>query len=182
MQEIASVSWDALYGELVRFVHSRVKDKATAEDIVQDVFIKVHTKGGQLREAEKISSWIYQITRNAVADHFRNASRSIAPIDVDWESSYHEFNDCVAHCMRVLMSALPEKYRMPLELAEIEGLSQFEVSEKLNISYSGARSRIQRARRMLKEKLDELYYIKADRYGNVIACEDRSPCCCKGRC
>ena len=182
MQQTGSVSWDTLFGELVRFVHARVKDKPTAEDIVQDVFIKVHTKGGQLKEAEKISSWIYQVTRNAVADHFRSASKNIAPIDVDWESSYHEFNDCVARCMRVLMSTLPEKYRAPLELAELDGLTQLEVSQRLDISHSGARSRIQRARKMLKDKLDELYYIKTDRYGNVLACEDRLPCCCKGSC
>lgn len=107
MQEIASVTWDSLYGELVNFVYSKVKDRSTAEDIVQDVFIKVHTKGGQLKEAEKISNWIYQITRNAVADHFRNAARNIEPVNVDWESSYHEFNDCVSHCLRALMHTLP---------------------------------------------------------------------------
>jgi RNA polymerase sigma-70 factor, ECF subfamily len=180
--QIGSTTWDKLHGELVKFVHVRVKDMSTAEDIVQDVFIKVHAKGSQLRQEEKISSWIYQITRNAVADHFRAMSRNVAPINIDWESSYHEFNDCVARCMSALMATLPEKYRVPLELAEIEGLSQFEVSEKLNISYSGARSRVQRARTMLKDKLDELYYIKTDRYGNVLNCENRVPCCCNRSC
>jgi len=182
MQEMASVSWNSLYGELVSFVYGQVKDKSTAEDIVQEVFIKVHTKGSQLKETEKISNWIYQITRNAVADHFRKVSRSIEAVNVDWESSYHEFNDCVAHCLRVLMATLPEKYSVPLELAEVHGLSQYEVAEKLNISYSGARSRVQRALKMLKDKLDELYYIKTDRYGNVLTCEDKVPCCCNRKC
>ena len=182
MMQIDSITWDKLHGDLVRFVHARVKDKSTAEDIVQDVFIKVHAKGSQLRQEEKISSWIYQITRNAVADHFRAVSRTVAPINIDWESAHHEFNDCVARCMTALMATLPEKYRVPLELAEIDGLSQFEVSEKLNISYSGARSRVQRARTMLKDKLDELYYIKTDRYGNVLVCEDKVPCCCNKSC
>jgi RNA polymerase sigma-70 factor, ECF subfamily len=182
MQDIASTTWDSLYAELVRFVQTKVKDKPTAEDIVQEVFIKVHTKASQLKEADKISGWIYQITRNAVADHFRKSSRNLEPINVDWESSYHEFNDCVAECLRALMTTLPEKYRLPLELTEIGNLSQQEVAVRLNISYSGARSRVQRARKMLKEKLDELYYIKTDSYGNVIACEDRTPCCCQKKC
>jgi RNA polymerase sigma-70 factor (ECF subfamily) len=182
MQEHVFLTWDSLYNELVNFVQGKVKDKSTAEDIVQDVFIKVHGKSSQLKETEKIVGWIYQITRNAVADHFRKNSKQVAPINVDWESSYHEFNDCVSYCLKVLMRSLPETYRIPLELSEMKGLSQYEVAQKLNISYSGARSRVQRARKMLKQKLDDLYYIKTDSYGNVIACEDRGPCCCSRKC
>jgi len=182
MQEIPSISWKSLYGRLLSFVEAKVKERATAEDIVQEVFIKIHSKAGQLKEHDKISGWIYQITRNAVADHFRQHSRNVEPINVDWESSYHEFNDCVAHCLHVLLSSLPEKYRVPLQLAEVDNLSQYEIAEKLNITYSGARSRVQRARKMLKDKLDELYYIETDRYGNVIVCENRVACCCNTKC
>lgn len=182
MQEMPSITWASLYDELVRFVQGKVKDRATAEDIVQDVFIKVHTKAGQLKEADKISGWIYQITRNAVADHFRKNARNREPVNVDWESSYHEFNECVSCCLRALMNTLPDTYRVPLQLAEIENLSQYEIAEKLHITYSGARSRVQRARRMLKKKLDELYYIKTDSYGNVIECTNKVPCCCTRSC
>ena len=182
MQEIPSISWRSLYGQLLSFVEAKVKERATAEDIVQEVFIKIHSKAGQLKETDKISGWIYQITRNAVADHFRKHSRNVDPINVDWESSYHEFNDCVAHCLRVLLGSLPEKYRIPLQLAELDNLSQYEIAEKLNITYSGARSRVQRARKMLKDNLDELYYIETDRYGNVIVCENRVACCCNRKC
>ena len=178
MHDIPTISWKSLYGQLLNFVEAKVKERATAEDIVQEVFIKIHSKAGQLKETDKITGWIYQITRNAVADHFRKHSRSVQPINVDWESSYHEFNDCVAHCLRVLLGSLPEKYRIPLQLAELDNLSQYEIAEKLNVTYSGARSRVQRARKMLKDKLDELYYIETDSYGNVIVCENRVACCC----
>ena len=174
--------WNDLYDELLSFVYKKVKDRPTAEDIVQDVFIKVHSNSGQLKEADKISGCIYQITRNEVADRFRKASRNVEPVNVDWEGNFHEFNDCVALCLKTLMSTLPEKYRVPLELTEVENLSQYELAERLNISYSGARSRIQRARKMLKFKLDELYMIKTDAYGNVVSCENRVPCCCRKEC
>ena len=182
MQQTASVTWDSLYNELLSFVLVKVKDKCAAEDIIQDVFIKVHTKSHQLKETEKITSWIYQITRNAVADHFREQSKNIAPVNVDWESDHHEFNDCVAYCLRALMTTLPDKYRIPLELTELQDMTQYELAERLDISYSGARTRVQRARKILKEKLDELYLIKTDSYGNVISCDDRVPCCCKRTC
>ncbi|MFZ6012502.1 MAG: sigma-70 family RNA polymerase sigma factor, partial [Bacteroidota bacterium] len=181
-QSVATIAWDDLYHELVSFVHRKTKDKATAEDIVQDVFVKVHTRAGQLKEAEKISAWIYQITRNAVVDHFRSVSRTVAPVNVRWEEDQQDFNDCVATCLTKLMTTLPEKYRIPLELTEIQNLSQYELAERLNITYAGARSRVQRARKMLRDKLDALYVVKTDAYGNVIVCEDRTPRCCKNDC
>jgi RNA polymerase sigma-70 factor, ECF subfamily len=182
MHNLISITWDSLYADLLSFVVSKVRDKATAEDIVQEVFIKVFTRSSQLKESEKISGWIFQITRNAVADHFRRSSKSIQPIDVDWDGTSQEFNDCVAYCLNALMSTLPDRYRIPLQMAEIDGMSQIQVAAKLNITHSGARSRVQRGRRLLKEKLEELYYIKTDHYGNVIVCEDKAPCCCNPKC
>jgi RNA polymerase sigma-70 factor, ECF subfamily len=182
MQTLPSITWDTLYNELFVFVSRKVRDKSAAEDIVQDVFIKVHTKSHQIEEAEKISGWIFQVTRNAIADHFRKNFKVLEPVNTNWENDSQELNDCVAYCLNLLMKSMPEKYRIALELTEIQNLSQFELSEKLNISHSGARSRVQRARKMLKEKIDELYMIKTDSYGNVITCEDRVPCCCKHGC
>jgi RNA polymerase sigma-70 factor (ECF subfamily) len=182
MRTIPVRTWDDLFDELVAFVFAKVKDKPLAEDIVQDVFIKVHTKSDQLKEADKISGWIYQITRNAIADHFRSRIRNIKPVDVNWDSDFNELNDCVARCLGILIGRLPDKYRIPLQLTEIENLTQLQVAERLNITHSGARSRVQRARKLLKEKLNELYVIRTDPYGNVVVCQDRNPCCCKRSC
>jgi RNA polymerase sigma-70 factor, ECF subfamily len=179
MQPWSAIANNGLFDELLDFVHGKVKDKSIAEDIVQDVFIKAYTRSRQLRETDKISGWIYQIARNAIMDHYRASSRSIAPVNVDWDDSYNELNDCVALCLRKLIVSLPEKYRVPLELTEIENYSQHEVAQRLNITYSGARSRVQRARKLLREKLESLYIVKTDSYGNVIVCENRTPCCCK---
>ena len=179
MQQGVSTIWERLHQELFNFVLKKVRDRPTAEDIVQDVFIKVHTHVSQLKEGDKIIAWIYRIARNAVADHFRNNAKQLKPAEADWDNGYHELNECVAPCLRILMERLPSEYRIPLELVELECLSQYDVATRLGISYSGARSRIQRARRMLKEKLDELYLIRTDPYGNVIVCEDRGPCCCR---
>jgi RNA polymerase sigma-70 factor, ECF subfamily len=56
---------------------------------------------------------------------------------------------------------------------------QKELAVRLGISYSGVKSRVQRARQMLKEKMEALYHIKTDGYGNVLVCEDRVPCGCE---
>lgn len=134
---------------------------------------KIH----QVKESDKLFGWIYQITRNTITDHFRKNSKSINPKDIDWESSPPNFNDCVTNAINELIPTLPDKYRIPLEMTELQNISQLEVAEKLGLNYTTAKARVQRARQMLKEKMDEILIVKTDGHGNVILCKDRGPCC-----
>ena len=182
MQEIASITWNKLYNDLFRFIHSKVKDKSIAEDIIQEVFIKVYTKAHQIKEPDKASSWIYRVANNEVTDHFRKTTKVLDPVNLDDDGVNNNLNESVAQCLKILMASLPSKYREALELTELENLSQHALAERLQISYSGARSRVQRARKMLKAKVDELLVIKTDSYGNVIVCENRGDCGCNYPC
>jgi RNA polymerase sigma-70 factor, ECF subfamily len=176
MTEVA-LNWKRVQSELKEFVYKRVKDKALAEDIVHDVFLKVQSKIHQVKEVEKIFGWIYQITRNTITDHYRKQSKSVNPKDLDWESSPPNYNDCVSNAIKELIATLPDKYRIPLEMSELQSMSQLEVAEKLNLNYATAKARVQRARKMLKEKMEEILIVKTDGYGNVILCKDRGACC-----
>jgi RNA polymerase sigma-70 factor, ECF subfamily len=172
-----TLNWDSVQRELKRFVYKRVKDKALTEDIVHDVFLKVQAKIHQVKESDKVFGWIYQITRNTITDHFRKHSKELNLNDIDWESSPPNFNDCVTNAINELIPSLPDKYRIPLEMTEFQNLSQLEVAGKLNLNYTTAKARVQRARQMLKEKLDEILVVKTDGFGNVVLCKDRGPCC-----
>lgn len=165
--------------ELLGYVARRVKDRSLAEDIVHDVFLKVHAKSSQLKESDKLTSWIYQITRNTIIDHFRFQSRTIKPEDLDWEEDEAYLNQCVERCLAEKLTELPGIYREALELSEVQGISQLDLAKRLNISYSGAKSRVQRGRQMLKEMMEREYHVKLDNYGNVIRCENRLPCGCQ---
>src|SRR5687768_14277295 len=162
-----TLNWNNVQSELKGFVYKRVKDKALTEDIVHDVFLKVQAKILQVKESDKLFGWIYQITRNTITDHFRKNSKSINPKDIDWESSPPNFNDCVTSAINELIPTLPDKYRIPLEMTELQNMSQIEVAEKLGLNYTTAKARVQRARRMLKERLDEILIVKTDGFGNV---------------
>ena len=165
--------------ELLGYVNRRVKNRALAEDIVHDVFLKVQEKSNQLKENEKMMGWIYQITRNTIIDHFRFQSRVVRPEDLDWEEDKAYLNQCVERCLTEKLATLPVKYREALELSEVQGISQLDLAKRLKISYSGAKSRVQRARQMLKEMMEKEYHIKLDHYGNVVRCENRLPCGCQ---
>ena len=176
MTEVA-LNWSNVQHELKGFVYKRVKDKALTEDIVHDVFLKVQAKIHQVKESDKLFGWIYQITRNTITDHYRRSSKKITAKDIDWESSTPNYNDCVTNAIKELIPTLPDKYRIPLEMTEIQNMSQMEVAEKLNLNYTTAKARVQRARQMLRKKMEDILVVKTDGYGNVILCQDRGPGC-----
>lgn len=165
--------------ELLGYVTKKVKDKSLAEDIVHDVFLKVQAKAGQVRENDKMIGWIYRVTKNTIIDHFRFQSRIVRSEDLDWEDDKTYLNQCVERCLTEKLSDLPDKYREAIELSEIQGVSQLDLARRLKISYSGAKSRVQRARQMLKDMMEREYHVKLDHYGNVIRCENKLPCGCQ---
>lgn len=170
--------WGEYQSELKRFVRSKVKDNDSSNDILQDVFIKLHSKIGTLKEEEKIRPWLYQISRNAITDYFRKKKFSVSsdsvdlPIENDSENNNTEFTGCV----KPHINKLPEKYRLALTKVELENCSQLQLSKELNISYSALKSRVQRGRELLKKYFEACCDISTDKYGNVIASEKKHNC------
>ena len=147
-------TWNAMNEQLFNFVNQKVKDADLSKDIIQDVFIKVFSKIETLDNKDKIVSWIFQITRNEIINHFRkqnfkDSSKEIPELEILDENLTTEFSKC----MLPMINSLPEKYREAIKLSEIDNISQKELAERLNISYSGAKSRVQRGRALLKTLL-----------------------------
>jgi len=161
--------WNEMNDRLVNFVVQKVKDKELAKDIVQDVFVKVFSNISTLKNKDKIVSWIFQITRNEINTFFRNnkyetSSKELSETETPEDNLTSEFSECILP----MIETLPEKYKEALKLTEINKLSQKELAVHLNISYSAAKSRVQRGREMLKTNLQGCCIISTDKYGNVI--------------
>ncbi|NJM26450.1 MAG: hypothetical protein HC859_14195 [Bacteroidia bacterium] len=106
-------AWNSFQSGLRRFVYSKVKDRAVTEDIVQDVFLKIHSKINSVRDHTKIKSWLYSLTYNAIIDHFRNQKRQIDPIFFNTGTVVANFNECVSNYMTKLIVGLPENTDRP---------------------------------------------------------------------
>jgi RNA polymerase sigma-70 factor, ECF subfamily len=171
-----TLNWTKLTADLKRFVYRRTKDKALTEDIVHDIFLKIQNKAAQLREREKVYGWIYQIARHAIIDHYRRQLRGIEAKDIDWDATPPNFNDCVSNTIEQLIPSLPDKYRVPFEMATLHSLSQLEVADQLSLNYATAKARVQRARKLLRKKMEAILIVKTDGYGNVIVCQNRRRC------
>jgi len=174
-------AWTDVASKLRGYIRTRVRDHAAAEDILQDVFLKAHTRIGQLQSPEKLEGWLFLIARNAVADHYRKAKpHEELPADLATEAQDHEFeNACqLRAAFRRMIAELPAPYGQALTLTEFEGLTQKQLAERLGISLSGAKSRVQRGRDKLKEALLDCCRFEFDRRGQIIDCAPKRDNCC----
>lgn len=171
------------------FIRARVDDTATVDDLTQDVLVKAERAGRSLNDPTKMRGWMFRIARNVVADHFRNSKKLVftisdgaCSIGPDIELLTQEQERRKAHllrCVRALAESLPDHYRIALALVDFEGISQVELAERLGLTVSAAKSRVQRARAQLRTLIDTCCEVDTDVYGNFIDCRRRGswlPC------
>ncbi|MEO1483370.1 MAG: sigma-70 family RNA polymerase sigma factor [Myxococcota bacterium] len=165
---------------LLAFIRRRVHNPDAAEDLVQEVLLKVWTGMATLRDEERLLPFAYRIARNAIVDHQRAHRRSeefdedaIPPSE---EPPADNDNALVGAWLRGFITLLSPEKRTALWLADVEGLKQREVATRLGISLSGAKSRIQRARIELRALLEACCEIELDSRGNAI--DWRKQGCC----
>lgn len=173
--------WSEFSAPLKNFISKRVSNETDVEDILQEVFVRIHQNIDSLKDDNKIHSWIYQISRNAIVDYYRRKNRiEIIELDDDLAGeSEQEINSNaeISACLKTMIESLPEKYRQALMLTEFENLTQKELSERMGLSLSGAKSRVQRGREKVKEMLLGCCHLEFDRMGNVIDYQHKSNNC-----
>ena len=185
MSEHVELLWQQYSARLLSFIRSRVRDEAEAEDILQEVFIRVHRHLCCQAEWNKPQGWFYQIARNLIIDHYRRQREMLEipeslPADAEWEASLGLEEDPEAELalsLKDMIDELPEAYRQALILTEYQGLSQQQLAEKQGISLSGAKSRVQRARQKLRQMLLNCCHFELDRRGRVMDYYTRCCCC-----
>ena len=158
MQTTTEDVWETFHVPLQQFIRRRVSDETAAEDLLQDVFLDIHQHIDTLRDVKKLESWIYQVTRNAIIDYYRSRRATTTLEEPEASRLPEELpdEDIVTELLpsvRAMVLSLPAKDRQALILTEYQGLTQKELAERLGISLSGAKSRVQRAR----AKLTDLY-------------------------
>jgi RNA polymerase sigma-70 factor (ECF subfamily) len=168
MSEVERI-WKEYGNNLRHFIEKRVSDKSALDDILQDVFIKIHSGIDKLEDSSRIQSWLYQIARNTIIDYYR--TRRITeelPEEIGYEANDNDVMGELSECLGPMIQALPETYKEAVELFELEGIDQEQIADRLGLSLSGAKSRVQRGRRKLKEMLLDCCHFEFDRRGSVI--------------
>jgi RNA polymerase sigma-70 factor (ECF subfamily) len=183
------VAWRELRGPLAGFIARRVADPEDAEDVLQEVMLRMHRHGDELEKADRVAAWVHRIARNAIVDHYRRrAARPELPAGAPGELEEREDGTLsdpaseaarseLAACLRPLIDRLPERHREALVLTEFEGLTQAEAARRLGISVSGAKARVQRGRAQLKMLLLDCCHVELDRRGGITEYRSRTGSC-----
>ena len=178
--------WNTFNEPLERFIRKRVSDEDIAADLLQDVYVKIHTNIATLRDTDRLQSWLYQIARNTVYDYYRTRKSHVEIPDEltmpEIDNATDDISARLAQGLRSMIEYLPDEYQEALRLTELEGITQQELAARTGLSLSGAKSRVQRGRKMLREMLLACCHFEFDRHGKVIDYSPECQCCSASRC
>ncbi len=155
-----------------------MRNAADADDVLQEVFIKVHQKLDSLRDTDDLGPWLYRVTRNQLLDFYRGRNRRkevehfASQNPEEQQEDFHELLECLTG----MVSTLPKKYRDALLLADHKGMPQQAVADQLQLSLSATKSRIQRGRQMVRKQLLHCCRVALTENGVITGNYNRSTC------
>jgi RNA polymerase sigma factor (sigma-70 family) len=144
--------------EFLSFLEKRLGDRALAEDILQDAFVKGVERSGQVTSAESATAWFYQMLRNAVIDHHRRGSanrRKLESLAAELASPVppEDVERAVCRCVGEVASTLKSEYAEALRRIEIEGVAVKDFAVEAGITSGNAAVRVFRAREALRRQV-----------------------------
>jgi len=165
--------WTEYRTRLLAFARKRVANPADAEDLVHDVLARAYAHRDALKDQASLRAWLYQIMRNAITDYYRSRrpTEELPEELPSWAREDAAARRELAGCLAPLIAGLPAPYRDAIRYAEIEGLTQRETAQRLALSHSGAKSRVQRGRAMLEAALLSCCRIALDSRGDIMEYE-----------
>jgi RNA polymerase sigma-70 factor, ECF subfamily len=183
--------WRELQARLGGFVRARISDPDAADDVAQEVLLRLHRNLGALRAEDRLDAFAYRIARNAIIDHYRSRATAketpaapdelIARVDSDDDAEQEPQNGArqeLARCLAPLIRKLPEPYREALTLTDLGKLSQVEAAEVVGLSVPGMKARVQRARAQVHELLTGCCEVALDSRRQISDVQRTGPCAC----
>lgn len=169
--------WQDHKKELHNYIYKRVKDRDLANDLLQEVLLKVYNFCLTRSGVRNLRSWLFQIAHNTIIDHYRKSKKytdkEVPEMPVEDENQ--AFKEAVQF-IEPMLSFLPDEYAIPLKMADIEGLKQADIAKSLNLSLPATKSRIQRARQLLKAEFITCCNFETDAQGNLISFNIKDSC------
>jgi RNA polymerase sigma-70 factor, ECF subfamily len=182
--DAAETAWLEFRGRLRAFVARRVANPADVEDIVQFAFLQLHRGLGAIRNGERVHAWLYSTARRAIADYYRSPGRRVevpsgdvtdldALARADSAVGDGDGRQEVARCLAPVLRRLAPADQEAILLTEVQGLRLADAAALVNVSLPGMKSRVQRARRRLREAILACCRVALDGRGAPIGCERR---------
>jgi RNA polymerase sigma-70 factor (ECF subfamily) len=169
-------AWHEQEAELRGWLRRRLRNTVDAEDLLQDVFLKAMRQGERFCAITNARAWLYEVARNTLADRMRLERDTVAlPEDLSADIEEAAAVDSLAVCLPRVLSELSPEDREAITLCDLEGLNQEEYARRKGLSLPGAKSRVQRARKRLREQLTLSCRVSLDAAGQVSDFVPRPP-------
>lgn len=172
-------AWRDLERKLRPYVARRVASAAEVDDLIQEIFLKLHQASSTLADEESFGGWVYRIARNAIVDHARTKRRDSPLSDgcedpsEDDESLTEQLRSDLGECVALFVSRLSSPYREAITLTELQSLTQREAAEVLGISLPALKAQVLRGRAKIRDMFDDCCLVSVDSRGRVVECEAR---------
>jgi len=182
--------WRTLNKRLTVFVGRRIGDPHAAEDVAQEVLLRLHSHLGELRADDRLVAFAYRIARNAIIDHYRSSARSkelpsahddiVERIDADRDAGEDAHAGALelARCLAPLVRRLPDQYREALTLTDLGELTQTQAALVAGISVPGMKARVQRGRAQLHALLTRCCDVAFDEQRHITGVQRSGTCGC----
>lgn len=161
-------AWDQHERELRGWLRSRLGNPHDAEDMLQDLFLKAMRQDRKFCEIANARAWLFEVARNAMADRLRLKKEEVElPDDLTAEQEDVPAVESLAACLPRALSELSEEDRDAITRCDLEGMTQEDYAHLKGLSLPGAKSRVQRARKRLREHLSQACQVKFDATGKI---------------
>ena len=170
---------------LYRYVAPRVAQPADADDVVQDILERLHRHLAQVREPDRVDAWLARTARNALTDQYRRRKTRPRPTLALPDSIAEDEDDAAIDeltcCLEPLIDRLPAEQAQALRRTHLADGSQAAAARAADLSASGMRSRVQRARRALRQQLEACCALHRDAGGRITEIGRPAACGCGGQ-
>lgn len=182
----AETVWLEFRERLRAFVARRVSNLADVDDLLQWTFLQMYRSLTEIRSRERIHAWLYSTARRAIADYYRSGRRrrevsagdasDLDALGLGSDAPTEDGSDArqeVASCLAPVMERLAPADRDAIVLTEIRGLRLSDAATRAGLSLSGMKSRVQRARRRLRQAMLDCCHLALDARGTPTSCVKR---------
>ncbi|WP_423126333.1 RNA polymerase sigma-70 factor [Gaoshiqia sp. Z1-71] len=148
------------YARLCVFVYEYIKDEAVAEDLIQDLFLKLWTERKRIEIRDRVISYLYKASRNAALNYLRSETNKQKAINKlvlaasQTEDEFSDFDEFMAQ-VQVCIDELPDRSKQVFVMSRIDGMKHTEISEGLGISVKTIKNQIWKSMQYLRSCLQQ---------------------------
>lgn len=162
--------WEKYHSRLKQYIGRKIFDTEMVDDILQDIFVKIQININTLNDKNKLEPWIFKIAKYTIIDFIRSKKKKYPDLETNHLNPLEEKIETKQgiESLKSIIKSLPPKYAQVLMLSEFQNLSSKQIAQKSGLSVAGTKSRIQRAKKMLNEKLKIYCIVEYDKQGTIV--------------